>query len=438
MASRDKGRRPSIRNSFNRRAKRPSRLRRFIACAAVIVGINTAMNIDGYETQWLKDKFTDAGARDSLTIDERVALGRYVPPGANARHLQKFPGFGYDERTGVPPADGRIPGLLEELIDGIPANDNIHIETLQDLSLDKAEAYANRLIGDERFMDSFKEMESLRQLELGAAVIFALRNGGMSETERKFQAWFVENYEAPQNYQAWLDRQVADLSSQLAHDDKLQDNLSRWVPRYTYQDVPEAEEQFRLRHDAMQYIADKVLEKFGYDPVPVFLSVNGTDIDPRVNAERMKTTLGQFNFIPQFTGGEFILVNYFDPSVEMAIGSTLSDTQSALNTILEEARHATDVFTVHDVFQGRIDRDDPRYAHGLALFINLSGEYGRVKYVDIPVLGRIPWSVSSYTDQYIERTAKDFAKAMNDAMEDAPRPDKPTRPAPKRASVPSA
>ena len=158
-----------------------------------------------------------------------------------------------------------------------------------------------------------------------------------------------------------------------------------------------AEEQYRLRKNFIEFITQEIRAAYGLAAVPTYLdrfpgALNGT---AAVAISR--------NYIPEVIDNRILLFNY-------NAGET-NHVERLLALTAHEVRHTID-FDLRDMaLQGRIDSYDPHFSHVATIHLNqnlyiplcATGSYGAVS---------CPEQYEGYRNQYVERSAVDFANKL--------------------------
>lgn len=158
-----------------------------------------------------------------------------------------------------------------------------------------------------------------------------------------------------------------------------------------------AEEQYRLRKNFIEFITQQIRAAYGLATVPTYLdrfpgALNGT---AALAISR--------NYIPEVVDHRVLLFNY--NVVET------NNVESLLTLTAHEVRHTID-FDMRDMaLQGSIDSHDPHFSHVATIHLNqnlyiplcATGSYGAVS---------CPEQYEGYRNQYVERSANDFANKL--------------------------
>jgi hypothetical protein len=213
---------------------------------------------------------------------------------------------------------------------------------------------------------------------------------------------FQEEFAMPENYQAWQQERFTAALEAIENDPAITSAARAWRSQDFYRSDAEALAQYTIKQGAIQAVSDHIRHAFGYQPIPVILepfSIFDEGIMAYYDTEY-----------------DFIHVNY-----RWDYGVTYSfDTM--LETMAEEAMHSIDTAMAHEFLRGAMNEDDPRYLHAASIILN------KKNYVmpDAETVYRfrdLAWwqtllrtapqrTFDAYEDQYIERTAKDFARNM--------------------------
>lgn len=230
-------------------------------------------------------------------------------------------------------------------------------------------------------------------------------NWGDPEKNEKIRECFWDA-QSPKAFLELEDRIYRDVLGRLARDPYVRARVEAWKTTSEYENSSQAEAQYRLKHELVQYMADEMRAAFGLPPVPVVIDNHWP------NGYPMGRNLGGvFNSHMDEIG--LILLN---PSSPIGFDRPFKDTFD--NLIIEEVKHSIDYHIGMLAVSGAYPKTHVFYHHGLMVAIGkqynsgLANPDGETKEQQ-----RRRWR--NYNQCFVERTAKALEKKIPRYFHDA-------------------
>ena len=199
---------------------------------------------------------------------------------------------------------------------------------------------------------------------------------------------FQNNFVASSHYRNYESTLLEGALKKIVQNPRFKSNLAQWKPQSDYKNRDDAIEQYKIRQESMQLIADELRSAFGFKPIPVELVVV-PDHFP----------IGGFHS-PEL--GK-IVINYNSE------GDRTHSLAKVLPLLFEEVKHSIDRDMMWALINGDMKSSDIRAEHATAVLANKENYIGQLPFSLLHPYDTI-LSYLDYHDQYIEESAKAFAE----------------------------
>lgn len=241
---------------------------------------------------------------------------------------------------------------------------------------------------------AFSADEYNEELVRVAALIDELREDGLTENEWRFQNDCMSSLTMPQAMADLDDAKVQALFNDTRWRNRLTAKFSDWTPREEWATYGTATAAYNQRLEAFQFLNESMHRAYGYKAPRIVL----------LPLEDHHLLRGQYHHNFQGTGPAIVMNSN-------AVFTTMDNPEHALRTLVEEIKHSIDNQMASEFFARKIHKDDPRFQHASIIFMNnrAIGYASPQVYFQNGELVGDRQSYSDYAQQYLERTAKQYA-----------------------------
>lgn len=163
--------------------------------------------------------------------------------------------------------------------------------------------------------------------------------------------------QSPADFLSLEDRMYRNVLGRLARDPYVRSRVETWRTSKQYASASQAEAQYRMKRELVQYLADNIRAEFGLPPVPVVVDNHWP------NGSRMADNIGGvFNSHM----GEIGLI-ILNPTSFIGFDRSFKDMFS--NLLIEEVKHSIDYHIGMLAVSGVYPKTHPFYYHGLMVSI---------------------------------------------------------------------
>lgn len=213
----------------------------------------------------------------------------------------------------------------------------------------------------------------------------------------------VVHYKPSAAYRKWEADHMYQALATLQRDRRLLDNFNRWVMPRDYRSAAQAREQYNLRLEALQRVADTMRAAFGLSSQKVYIDALPSNMP--VKGFYIGDPCSQEPFVRK----GFIFVNYAD-----AWGA-LDTPRNVIDTMAEEVKHSIDAAFAAAFKEGRLRPDHIAYEHAAMIALN---ERRYLSSHNYRLFGMTFWATGyeDYENQYIEATAKQYRQPYTERL----------------------
>lgn len=236
-------------------------------------------------------------------------------------------------------------------------------------------------------------------------VIEAMFHDGLNDEEFRTYSEFVSRFQPDYNFQQRDDALIDTISDKIINSQEYADIKRLLVPAASITTV-NAAEQFIIRKNFIDLVTHEIRSAYNMDAVTTHLD----NFPPRLSgAAAYALGRSTYNFLPTKNA---LIFNY-------AVSSTHS-IESLLDTAAHETRHTMDFDDRDRAHRYEIAAGDVRFKHVAVINLNQNLYISLCAGVTHPSVA-CPQQFEWYKNQYVERSAQDFARKLVDKFREKAR-----------------